>query len=188
MNRIDITGRRTRRTRWVAGIAMAALAVIAAIISYNDGLFLIRYAGAAGWVAVLYPLLPDGLIVISSSSLYEAAITKAPRPRWAVFGLVLGCGLTLVMNVAAGLAVSVLLAVADGFVPVVFFTALEILIGLVRRAQVAPKPVPASVPIPAREGVREIRARHRVSQATAVKMRNYAAERVRATQNGHGDG
>ena len=46
--------------------------------------------------------------------------------------------------------------------------------------------VPVRVPVAKAEGVREIRARHQVSQATAVKMRNYAAERVRATQNGHG--
>ena len=47
-----------------------------------------------------------------------------------------------------------------------------------------PSRVPVRVPVARPEGVREIRARHKVSQATAVKMRNYAAAQVRATQNG----
>src|SRR5262249_9405091 len=34
------------------------------------------------------------------------------------------------------------LALADGFVPVVFFVALEVLIGLIRRAQAAPVATP----------------------------------------------
>jgi hypothetical protein len=53
-------------------------------------------------------------------------------------------------------------------------------------AAAGPRPVPARVPVARPEGVREIRARHGFSQATAVKMRNYAAAAVRATQNGHG--
>jgi hypothetical protein len=47
-------------------------------------------------------------------------------------------------------------------------------------------PVPVRVPATRREGVREIRAKHRVSSATATKMRNYATAQVKATQNGHG--
>jgi hypothetical protein len=125
---------------------MAGFTAAAAVISYNDGLFLIRYAGVAGWVAYLYPLLPDGLIVISSASLYEAALTGVRRPRWAMTGLVLGASLTLAMNLAAGLAVSRLLAAADSVVPVVFFFALEILIGLIRRAQITPRATPAATP------------------------------------------
>src|SRR5438034_4617381 len=107
---------------------MAGLAAVAAVISYNDGLFLIRDAGVLGRLAYLYPLLPDGLIVISSLSLYEAAVTAAPRPRWAMVGIGLGAVLTVAMNVGAGVSVSPLAAVWDGCVPVVFFVALEILI------------------------------------------------------------
>jgi hypothetical protein len=156
---------RTRRTRRIAGFTMAALVAAAAVISYNDGLFLIRYAGADGWVVFLYPLLPDGLIVISSASLFEAALTRVPRPRWAMAGLILGASLTVAMNVAAGAAVSQLLALADGFVPVVFFVALEILIGLIRRAQATP--VPAATP-------------RSVPAATPEPRQNPASERARA--------
>lgn len=146
MEPIDSQPDATRDWGWTIGLPMVALAAFAAVISYTDGLFLIRLAGEHGRVAYLYPLLPDGLIVISWKSLHDAAREGVPRPGWATAGLVLGAGLTLAMNVAAGLAHSSLDALADGFVPVVFFVALEILIGHVRRGRggdVA-QPVPAA--------------------------------------------
>jgi Protein of unknown function (DUF2637) len=176
------------RTRWAAGLVMAGLAIVAAVISYNDGLFLVRFAGASGRLAYLYPLLPDGLIVISSISLYEAATSGQPRPKWATTGLVLGGVLTLAMNFAAGYARGPLLAGVDSAVPVVFFVALEILIGLIRRSRAVPAPVPAASnghqPLPS---VRELRATHSVSQATAYKMRT-ALRTYTAASNGHGGG
>lgn len=176
------------RTRWAAGLVMAGLAVVAAVISYNDGLFLVRFAGAGGRLAYLYPLLPDGLIVISSISLYEAATSGQPRPKWATTGLVLGGVLTLVMNFAAGYARGPLLAGVDSAVPVVFFVALEILIGLIRRSRA----VPVAVPTPANgykpePSIRELRATHKVSQATAVKMRT-ALRTYTAASNGNHQG
>jgi hypothetical protein len=175
---------RTRRIRRAAGATMAAFALIAAVISYSDGLLLIRIAGVTGRLAYLYPLLPDGLIVISSLSLYEAAVTGARRPRWAMAGIVLGAGLTVAMNVAAGWSVSWLLAVADGFVPVVFFVALEILIGLIRRGRVAvPARVPAAAKLPSH---REVRETYSCGPETAKKIRAGMATAVRATQNGSG--
>lgn len=174
------------RTRWAAGATMAGLAFAAAVISYNDGLFLVRFAGASGRLAYLYPLLPDGLIVISSISLYEAATSKMSRPKWATAGLILGGGLTLAMNFAAGYAHGPLLAAVDSAVPVVFFTALEILIGLIRRNRAVPVPVPATTnghkPLPS---VREVRATYGCSQATAKKI--LAGIRTHAVaSNGHG--
>jgi len=135
-----------RRTRWIAGLTMAALAAAAAVISYTDGLFLVHLAGAAGHVALLYPLLPDGLIVISTASAYDAAESGHARPGWATTGVLFGAVLTVAMNVAAGALHSRLDALVDGVVPVVFFVALEILIGLIRRGRggVFPEPAPAT--------------------------------------------
>jgi hypothetical protein len=62
---------RSNRARWAIGSAMVMIATMAAIISYNDGLDVTRMAGNHGWVGYLYPLLPDGLIVICLSALYE---------------------------------------------------------------------------------------------------------------------
>ena len=125
---------------------MAALAAVAAVISYSDGLFLVRLAGNTDWHAYLYPLLPDGLIVICLIALLGAG----KRAAWPTFGLGLGIALTLAMNVAAGIAHSPLDAVVDGFVPVVFFVAVEVFIGYVKRgrAVVAPRPSPAASPRP----------------------------------------
>jgi hypothetical protein len=150
---------------------MAVFALIAAVISYSDGLLLIRLAGVTGRMAYLYPLLPDGLIVISSLSLYETAVTGAPRSRWAMAGIFLGAGLTVAMNVAAGWSVSPLLAVADGFVPVVFFVALEILIGLIRRGRApVPEPVPASRRPARAPGIAKIKTEVGVGQDKARKV------------------
>jgi hypothetical protein len=183
---------RTRRTRWTAGLTMAGLAAVAAIISYNDGLFLIRLAGVLGRLAYLYPLLPDGLIVISSLSLYEAAVTGARRPRWAMAGIILGALLTVAMNVAAGASVSPLLALADGFVPVVFFVALEILIGLIRRGR-ATVPPAVSTPVSA-GGAQEYRAPTQrklmdelgVGQDKARRAQRLLVSEIKAASNGHG--
>jgi len=122
---------------------MAAFAAAAAVISYNDGLFLVRLAGTSGRLAYLYPLLPDGLIVISWTSLYEAGLTGIPRPAWATTGLILGACLTVSMNVAAGVLHNQLDALVDGVVPVVFFVALEILMGLIKRGRGSAPPPPS---------------------------------------------
>lgn len=127
--------RQARRVRVGSGIIMVLLAAGAAVVSYNDGLFLVRLAGIHGRVAYLYPLLPDGLIIISWASAYEAGLAQLrKRPGWATAGIALGACLTLGMNVGAGVLHNRLQALVDGVVPVVLFVALEILVGLIRRA------------------------------------------------------
>ncbi len=134
MEPIDSQPDATSGRRWPVVVPMALLAAFAAVISYTDGLFLVRMAGEHGRVAYLYPLLPDGLIVISWASLYAAASEGAARPRWATAGVVVGAMLTLAMNVAAGWSHSSLDA-RQTVRAVVFFVALEILIGHVRRGR-----------------------------------------------------
>jgi hypothetical protein len=126
--------RQARRVRIGAGIIMALLAAGAAVVSYNDGLFLVRLAGIHDRVAYLYPLLPDGLIIISWASIYESGLAgHRSRPAWANAGIALGACLTLAMNIGAGVLHNRLQAGVDGVVPVVLFVALEILVGLIRR-------------------------------------------------------
>ena len=111
------------RTGWQYAAAALTLAGIAAWVSYNDGLFVARLAGNHDVQAFAYPLLPDGLIVVCLLALVEAARAGVKRSRWAQAGLVLGIAMTLSMNAGAGVAHSVLDAVLDGLVPVVFFIA-----------------------------------------------------------------
>ena len=172
---------------------MGFIAAIAAVVSYSDGLQVARLAGATGRVAYLYPLLPDGLIVICLIALYEGArMTPAKRPGWASAGLVLGAGLTLAQNVGAGAATGVLLAVIDGFVPVVFFVAAEVLIWTIRHGR---PPVPATVPVgvpvkPPLPSVREVRDDHSCGPATEKKIRRALRARdaqwARAVERGRG--
>lgn len=138
MNPTDNPSRTARSPQfagWASTATMIVFTAIAAVISYNDGLYLIRFMGAAGQTAYLYPTLPDGLILISSIRLYRAAPL---RPGWAMAGVVLGIGLTLAMNVGAGILHDWMYALADACVPVVFFVALEILRGSVRRGRGGP--------------------------------------------------
>jgi len=111
------------------------IASIAAVVSYRDGLFVARLAGNHDDQAYLYPFLPDGLLVVRLLALYEASRAKVKRSRWAMGGLVLGISLTLAQNVYAGLAHTVLDAVLDGMVPVVFFIAVEVVLWHVKRGR-----------------------------------------------------
>ena len=131
------------RSGWQYATAGLFIAGIAAVVSYRDGLFVARLAGNHDDQAYLYPFLPDGLIVVCLLALYEASRARVPRSRWAMGGLVLGITLTLAQNVYAGLAHSILDAVLDGMVPVVFFIAVEVVLWHVRRGRGA---VESSVP------------------------------------------
>ena len=136
MNSTEQPGARARG--WPYVVTGTAFAGICAWISYNDGLFVARLAGNEGSIAFFYPLLPDGLIVLCLLALAEAGQMSEKRSRWAVAGLRLGIALTLAMNVYAGVVHSVLDAIIDGFVPVVFFIAAEVVLWHVRRARSAP--------------------------------------------------
>jgi hypothetical protein len=112
------------------------IAGIAAVISYNDGLFVARLAGNHDRQAYLYPLLPDGFLVVCLLVLVEGArMRPAKRSGWATWGLVLGIGMTLAMNAGAGYAHSVLDAVIDALVPVVFFITVEVVLWHVRHSR-----------------------------------------------------
>jgi hypothetical protein len=123
---------------WQYAGAALTLAGIAAWVSYNDGLFVARLAGNHDVQAFAYPLLPDGLIVVCLLALVEAARAGVPRPGWAQAGLVLGIAATLAVNAGAGFAHSVLDAVLDGLVPVVFLIAFEVVLWHVKRGRGEP--------------------------------------------------
>lgn len=131
-----MSGQRARG--WPYVVTGTAFAGICAWISYNDGLFVARLAGNEGSIAFFYPLLPDGLIVLCLLALAEAARANVGRLGWAMAGLLLGIALTLAMNVYAGVVHSVLDAIIDGFVPVVFFIAAEVVLWHVRRGRAVP--------------------------------------------------
>ncbi len=132
-------GDRSARVRRKVVAVVVIMGLIAAVVSYRHALQVVRDAGTGGGWAYLPPLLPDGLIYISAVALYEAAHARARRPRWAVAGLLLGCLVTLVMNVASGWPDRNGSAWINALAPVVLFFALEILTGVLRRAPAGPQ-------------------------------------------------
>ena len=173
----------TRRSGWQYATAGLFIASIAAVISYNDGLFVARLAGNHDRQAFLYPFLPDGLIVVGLLALLEAARRGIPRSRWATGAVLLGIGMTLAMNAGAGIAHSVLDAVLDGLVPVTFFVAAEVVLWHVRRGRGGvdpsiPRVSPAASPRASLPTMREIQDRQKCSPTTAKKIRaEVAADR-----------
>jgi len=136
------------RTGWQYAVAGLTIASIAAVVSYNDGLFVARLAGNHDHQAYLYPFLPDGLFVIGLLALVEGARMRPPqRSAWAWAAVLLGITLSTAMNVGAGVAHSVLDAFLDGMVPVVLLIAVEVVLWHVRRGRKAVEDVAGETPI-----------------------------------------
>ena len=178
--------------RWIRhGTAAAVLFVagIAAVISFIHIRDLAVTHGQTRLAAVLLPFSIDGTVIASSLVLLRAARLRLAAPWLAQVMLLSSVLATLAANVAYGAASGVTGALISGWPAYAFIGCAEMSILMVRRtARATASAVPTRVPVAKAESVRAIRARHRVSQATANKMRDYAAERVRATQNGHGGG
>lgn len=139
-----------RRGRRLGGAITALIAGGAAYVSYTHGLYVAHWVGNTGPAAFVVAALPDGLIAISTVSLYQEARETGLRPPWAMVGLCLGIGLTVVMNVAAGTRHGWGGALVAAMVPVVLLLALEILTGVVRRGRGAGGhgPSPAALVLP----------------------------------------
>jgi hypothetical protein len=193
---------RSARVRRSAIAIVSAIALTAAVISYNHALEVIRAWTAQGWLNYLVPLLPDGLILLSSVAIYEAARAAVTKPRWAYVGLVLGCVVTVVLNVAAGWHEGWGARCINGFVPVVLLLALEILAGILRRgrAGMSQAPVPAAPddvvpPLSLDEAIRsaapfmsqrDLAAAFGVSRTTVIRKLRPVPELAAASTNGSG--
>lgn len=124
------------RARWVFAVAVTLfIALAAGALSYDHALAVSTAVGTRPPLAYLVPLLPDGLIVLSTVAMYHAAQIGVRRPAWAMAGLVVGVGVTLVMNVAAGWPEGIGGRAVYALPPVVLVIALEILIWIFRTAR-----------------------------------------------------
>ena len=164
--------------------AVLLVAAIAATVSFVHIEELAVTHGQAFLAAVLLPLSIDGTVAAASLVMLRAARMGLPTPALARFMLTLAVVATLAANIGYGLPYGVPGAALSGWPAVAFIGCAEMAILMVRCARPA---VPKRVPVRRKESVRDIRTRHKVSQATAVKMRDYAAAAVAATQNGHGE-
>jgi Protein of unknown function (DUF2637) len=175
--------------RWLVFAAVATVAVFAFIVSYSHIYDLGRQNAQSGTAARLLPLSVDLLIVAASLVLFIQGRGHKPDTRlaWWMPRLTLwvAIGATVAANVFYGLPHGWLAAVISGWPGLAFVAAVEV--GLV-----VARPVPAPVPAASNghrpePSIRELRAAHKVSQATAVKMRS-ALRTYTATANGHGGG
>jgi hypothetical protein len=130
------------------GVAITSLIGVAtAVVSYYHALDVVRAAGATGMPVWLTPLFADGLILLCSTAIYAGAQRRVARPIWGTVGLVFGIGVTVTMNVAAGIPSGPALALIDALAPVVFLVSLEVLAWLLRLGRAGqPGDSPAQCP------------------------------------------
>jgi Protein of unknown function (DUF2637) len=169
------------------GAAMAAL-------SYDHGLITAEKTGTGPPFAYLVPLLADGMFVLSTAALYDAAKgsgTTVKLPRWAILGLVLGGGVTVAMNLYAGWSHGLGGRLVYSAPPVFLVVAVEILVGVFRRPPVmADRPQPdQGEPPPLEVALARLAEDYGQRQlAGALDIPRTRLQRFIATANGSGPG
>jgi hypothetical protein len=129
-----------RRAVRTGVVITSLIGVATAVVSYNHALFVVRLVGTTGRLAYLVPLFADGLILLCSTALYAAAQAGKHRPFAATAGLIFGIGVTVAMNVAAGISRGPALMLVDALAPAVFLLSLEVLIWLFRLGRPGQQP------------------------------------------------
>lgn len=181
---------------WLVGILIPVATLAGFILSYR-GLY--DWAMGHGWpvyLAPLFPLLIDLLIIAGEVVLFVAAI-DGDTSRWVrgwAWAMTVGfTGLSVAGNVSHAATADVPTRVGWALPPVVLALALGFGLGILKRQapkyRAVPARVPARVPAAKRETVRDITDRYGVRKDTVPKMKAYAATKVRealATQNGDG--
>jgi Protein of unknown function (DUF2637) len=184
---------------WLLGVLIPIATLAGFVLSYR-GLY--DWAIHHGWpwyLAPLFPLLIDLLIIAGEVVLFVAAIDGNTPRRVRVLAWVITIaftGLSVAGNVSHAVTADWATRVGWGMPPVVLAVALGFGLGELKRQaakyrQDVPQTVPAAAnghrPLP---GARLLRPRYNVSQATAYKMRDAirddrAGKLVTAGSNGH---
>jgi len=146
------------RARWsdrlitaLAAVAVVAIAVVAAIVSYRHALTVARDHGETGATAYMTPITIDGLVVVASMVMLDAARRRQHPPGLAWCALAMGIGATLAVNILYGVQHGPVGAVIAAWPAVALTIAVELLMGMIRRRAV-PAPAPLPVPVPVAEG------------------------------------
>jgi Protein of unknown function (DUF2637) len=173
--------------RAATAVAVLLVAAIAAVVSFIHIQQLAVTHGQTWLAAVLLPVSIDGTVAAASLVMLRAARRDIGTPWLARTMLGLAVGATLAANIGYGLPYGIPGAMLSGWPAVAFVGCAEMAIGMVRRVtRAVPQPVPAASNghkhLPS---VRELRAAHSVSQATAYKMRT-ALRTYTAPSNGNG--
>lgn len=121
-----------RLVRWTAVLAVLAVAAVAALISYHHAVEVVTAHGQGGILGQLYPAAIDELIIAASMVLLDAARNDDDQPALAWWMLGAGIGVTLAVNVLAGLSSGWLGAVIAAWPAAAFVGCCELLMLLVR--------------------------------------------------------
>ncbi|MFF4417457.1 DUF2637 domain-containing protein [Streptosporangium sp. NPDC001559] len=149
----DQTGTSIMADRVIRGVAITillAVAAAAAYVSYHHFYGLAIALGERRDMAILYPAMSDGVIVMASLVMVYCSRRRMPVPAGAWLALILGCTVTLVANVAHGWHGGTGSRLLSALAPVAFVGAYELLMWLVRtarRAAVAVEETPVSEPV-----------------------------------------
>jgi Protein of unknown function (DUF2637) len=191
-----------RLIRASTALVVTAVAAFAAVVSYSHIYDLGRAHGQAGTAARLLPLSVDGLILAASLVMLHEARNRRPAPPLARFALWLGIAATLGANAAYGAPYGPLGVVVSTWPAVSFVLAVEVALGLVRRARPGAVYGSTSVQVPADSvaaaetslratiaagnplSVNQLQERFSLSRGTATKLRTA----VLAESNGHPSG
>jgi len=125
-----------RVIRWTTAGAVLGVAVVAAVASYEHAYALVRAHGEAGWTGRLVPLTVDGLMYASSMVMLDSARRQTRVPGLARWLLGLGIAATLAANVAHGLGHGLIGAAVAAWPAVALVGSYELLMVLIRSAQV----------------------------------------------------
>jgi hypothetical protein len=125
-----------RTIRWSAALTVVGVAAVAAVVSYEHASALVRAHGETGWTALLIPLTVDGLIYASSMVMLDSARRKIPVPALVRWLLGLGIAATLAANVAHGWGHGLIGAGVGAWPAVALVGSYELLMMIIRGAQV----------------------------------------------------
>jgi hypothetical protein len=135
--------------RAAAALTVLALGAAAAVVSFRHARAVVLANGETGLTAVLIPLTVDGLVLVAGLILLDCARRGEAAPALAKFALALGIGATLAVNATYGIAHGVVGAIVAGWPAVALVVSVELLMGMIRRCQIAaPHGAPA---VPVRE-------------------------------------
>ncbi|HLV75113.1 MAG TPA: DUF2637 domain-containing protein [Vulgatibacteraceae bacterium] len=131
-----------RFIRAAAALVVIVLGAIAAVISYRHAYTLAVDHGETGTTAALVPVTADGLLLVAGLVMLDAARRGVPAPPLARLALALGIVATIAANLAHGLDHGLVGALVAAWPAVTLILTVELLMGMIRRAQAAPVGVP----------------------------------------------
>ncbi|UBU11580.1 DUF2637 domain-containing protein [Nonomuraea gerenzanensis] len=153
-------GRGDKAIRSFAVVVLLGVAGAAAYVSYHHFYALAIALGERHDMAILYPAMSDGVIVMASLVMVHCSIRRLPVPVLAWIALIGGGVVTLVANVAHGWNGGLGSRLLSALAPIAFVGAYELLMWLVRsgrkvadRAAATPSELHVCEPV---EVVREV--------------------------------